>query len=65
MTVIERLSLELSNKEYLTQAEYIQFLTENNLISTDIYNKEIMQKQLLCIIFTPFCKCASQYFYQQ
>ena len=47
MTVIERLSLELANKEYLTQAEYIQFLTENNLISNDVYNKEIMQKQLL------------------
>lgn len=50
MTVIERLSLELSNKEYLTQAEYIQFLTENNLESTDLYDKATMQKSLLLTV---------------
>lgn len=50
MTVIERLSLELANKEYLTQEEYIQFLTENELISADTYIKEEMQKQLLMTV---------------
>lgn len=50
MTVIERLSLELNNKEYLTQEEYIQFLTENNLVSTDAYDKATMQKALLLTV---------------
>ncbi len=50
MTVLERLSLELSNKEYLTQEEYKQFLSENELISIDEYNKATMQKQLLLTV---------------
>ncbi len=50
MTVLERLKLELNNKEYLTDAEYIQFLTENNLISTDAYDKATMQKALLLTV---------------
>ena len=50
MTVIERLSLELSNKEYLTQEEYNQFLIENDLVSADTYIKEEMQKSLLITV---------------
>ena len=47
MTVIERLSLELSNKEYFTIQEYAQLLTENNLTPSDTYDKSTMQKSLL------------------
>lgn len=47
MTTLERLKLELSNKEYFTDEEYITFLQENNLIATDNYNKSVMQKELL------------------
>lgn len=50
MTVLERLKLELSNKEYLSDAEYQIFLTENNMVSTDTYNKETMQKLLLLTV---------------
>lgn len=47
MTNLERLKLELSNKEYYTDDEYKVFLEENNLISIDIYDKEDNQIQLL------------------
>lgn len=47
MTILERLKLELAHKEYLTEEEYIIFLTENGLASTDKYNKSAMQKSLL------------------
>ena len=47
MTVLERLSLELSNKEYFTKEEYFQFLTENDLNPSDSYSKSTMQKSLL------------------
>lgn len=49
MTVIERLKLELNNKEYLTDAEYSQFLKENGfeVIIMPEYNKATMQKSLL------------------
>lgn len=47
MTVLDRLKLELAHKEYLTDEEYIIFLTENELTSTDEYNKSTMQKFLL------------------
>ena len=47
MTTIERLKLELSNKEYLTDSEYTQFLSENDLTPSDTYNKSTMQKSLL------------------
>lgn len=50
MTVLERLKLELANKEYLTDNEYMVFLSENNLISTTTYDKAIMQKSLLLTV---------------
>ena len=50
MTILERLKLELANKEYLTDTEYIVFLTENNLVSTETYSKEDMQKKLLLTV---------------
>lgn len=39
--------MELSNQEYFTDEQYIQFLTENSLSPTDEYDKPAMQKQLL------------------
>ena len=47
MTNLERLKLELSNKEYYTDDEYTVFLEENNLTPTDAYDKTTMQIQLL------------------
>lgn len=39
MTNLDRLKLELSNKQYFTDSEYSVFLEENGLISTDTYAK--------------------------
>ncbi len=47
MTNLERLKLELSNKQYYTDAEYTVFLQENNLESTSKYHKELNQINLL------------------
>lgn len=47
MQVLDRLKMELSNQEYFSDEQYIQFLTENDLTPTDEYNKADMQKQLL------------------
>lgn len=50
MTVLDRLKLELANKEYMTDTEYIVFIKENNLDETITYNKATMQKQLLLTV---------------
>ncbi len=47
MNVLDRLKLELSNKEYFSDEQYIQFLTENSLSITEEYDKQTMQKSLL------------------
>ena len=47
MKVLDRLKMELSNQEYFSDEQYIQFLTENDLTPTDEYIKADMQKQLL------------------
>ena len=47
MTNLERLKLELSNKEYYTIEEYSTFLQENNLEPTAEYNKADNQINLL------------------
>lgn len=39
--------MELSNQQYFSDEQYIQFLTENNLTYTDEYAKADMQKKLL------------------
>ena len=46
MKVYDRLKMELSNQEYFSEEQYIQFLEENDLVPTDEYNKAEMQKQL-------------------
>ena len=50
MTTLERLKMELSNQQYLTDVQYIQLLTENNLTSTIAYDKATMQKSLLMTV---------------
>lgn len=52
MTVLERLKLELNNKEYLTDTEYTQFLKENGFdtIIMPEYDKATMQKALLLTV---------------
>ena len=47
MQVLDRLRMELSNQQYFSDEQYIQFLTENSLVPTDEYNKQTMQKNLL------------------
>lgn len=47
MKVLERLKLQLSNKEYYTDQEYSIFLEENSLNPTDEYDKATMEIQLL------------------
>lgn len=44
MNVLERLTMELSNQQYLTVDQYQQLLTENALVYGDNYNKATMQK---------------------
>ena len=47
MQVLQRLKMELSNQEYFSDEQSIQFLVENDLTPTDEYDKRTMQKQLL------------------
>ena len=52
MNILERLKLELANKEYLTDDEYKVFLAENgfDVIINPEYDKATMQKQLLLTV---------------
>ncbi len=52
MKVLDRLKLELANKEYLTEEEYKQFLNENDfdIIINPEYDKATMQKSLLLTV---------------
>lgn len=50
MNVLDRLKLELSNKEYFSDEQYTQFLTENSLSATEEYDKQTMQKVLLLTV---------------
>ncbi|NMF04344.1 hypothetical protein ACUH7Y_24945 [Clostridium beijerinckii] len=47
MTNLERLKLELSNKQYYTDSEYTVFLEENNLVPSSTYSKATNQISLL------------------
>lgn len=47
MKVLDRLKMELSNQQFFSDEQYIQFLTENSLTPTDEYDKSTMQKSLL------------------
>ena len=50
MIVYNRLLLELSNRQYFTEAEYNQLLDENGLSGTDTYDKATMQRKLLLTV---------------
>ena len=50
MTVLDRLKMELSNREYIPDEQYTQFLTENSLTATDEYAKSSMQRNLLLTV---------------
>ena len=50
MQVLDRLKMELSNKQYFPDEQYTQFLVENSLTSTDEYDKTTMQKPLLLTV---------------
>ena len=50
MQVLQRLKMELSNQEYFSDEQYIQFLAENSLTPTDEYNKPTMQRNLLLTV---------------
>ena len=50
MQVLDRLKMELSNKQYFPDEQYTQFLVENSLTSTAEYDKTTMQKQLLLTV---------------
>lgn len=54
MTTLDRLKLELSNKEYYTDVEYIVFLGENSLIPNVEYDKSTMQRNLLFSVVSVF-----------
>lgn len=47
MTNLERLKLELSNKNYYTDVEYSVFLQENDLVPTGTYSKQENEIHLL------------------
>lgn len=42
MQVLDRLKMELSNQQYFTDEQYIQFLVENDVTPTDEYIKADM-----------------------
>ncbi|NME94605.1 hypothetical protein HF847_01095 [Clostridium cochlearium] len=50
MTILERLKIELNNKDYFTDDTYIMYLQENNLDPTVEYNKKDMQRDLLLTV---------------
>ena len=50
MNNLERLKLELSNKEYYTDTEYTVFLQENELQATDVYTKANYKQLLFTVI---------------
>lgn len=47
MTTLERLKIELNNKDYFEDSTYIMYLSENSLNGTDNYDKSTMQRGLL------------------
>ena len=47
MTILERFKLEINKRDYFTDEEYSQFLSEENLTSADTFNKSEHYKSLL------------------
>lgn len=59
MKVLDRLKLELNNKDYFTDNEYTIYLNENDLTATDEYIKKDMQKDLLITVVDVFQSVAN------
>ena len=53
-TVLDRLKIELNNKQYYDDKTYNMFLDENTLSPTDSYEKTSMQKNLLLTVLAIF-----------
>lgn len=51
VTVLERLKIELNNKEYYSDDIMAMYLEENDLDATATYIKSDMQKQLLQVVY--------------
>ena len=51
VTVLDRLKIELNNKEYYSDDVLAMYLEENSLTSTTTYTKDTMQKQLLQTVY--------------
>ena len=47
MTIIQRLKMELGNREYFPEDQYVVFLDENNLNYSSMYKKETHKVDLL------------------
>ncbi|EJO5346480.1 hypothetical protein NRP93_000530 [Clostridium botulinum] len=54
MKVLDRLKLELNNKDYFTDSEYTIYLSENDLTANAEYIKKDMQKDLLITVVDVF-----------
>ena len=50
MAILERLKIELNNKDYFEDNTYIMYLSENNLDPTVEYVKKDMQRDLLLTV---------------
>lgn len=50
MTVIDRLKIELNNKDYFEDSTYTMYLQENTLTAADEYDKSTMQRNLLLTV---------------
>ena len=51
INTLNRLKIELNNKEYYSDDIITIYLEENGLSATDTYTKETMQKQLLQTVY--------------
>lgn len=50
MTILDRFKLEINKKEYFSDEEYTQFLSENNLKATDTFDKYKHYRRLLITV---------------
>ena len=51
VTTLNRLQIELNNKQYYTDDVLAMYLDENGLTATAVYQKSTMQKQLLQTVY--------------
>ena len=49
-TVLDRLKIELNNKDYFEDTVYTMYLSENSLTASDNYVKATMQRDLLLTV---------------